>query len=72
MLRGTYTHGDGGLPKESGIDAGVITDGYLNGVHSLYNGITLWNLAVEKIEAGQISNAELRACVIDEPDRLAG
>ena len=59
LLRGTYSHGDGGLPEDSGIDPGVITDGMRNGVHSWQNGVTLWNLAVERLDSSQ-----LQRCVI--------
>lgn len=72
LLRSTYTYRDGGLPGESGIDGGVITDGYVGGVHSLKNGRILWNLAVAKLREGRITEDQLRACVIDEPERLAG
>lgn len=59
LLRGTYKHGDGGLPAESGIDPGVLADGVKNGVHSLDNGIKLWNLAILRL-----ADMEIHRCVV--------
>lgn len=58
LLRNTYTHGDGGLSAESGIDAHLLSYSAKKGVHSWSNGVTLWNLAVNRL-----SGDELQRCI---------
>lgn len=54
LLRNTYRYGDGGLPAASGIGKGVLVDCTKNGVHSFDNGVTLWNLAVDRLSIEEL------------------
>lgn len=69
LLRSSYKRGDGGLAADVGINESVLSRCVVRGVHSLDNGIALWNLSVDRMNAGKISAEKLRACVVRGPTK---
>lgn len=66
LLRATYAHGDGGLSVDSGIDEAVLSRCARRGVHSLDNGVDLWNLAIKRLKF-----SEIKGCVLSKPEGAA-
>jgi len=60
LLRKTYTHGDGGLPAESGISKVTISECCKRGVHSLKNARTLWAIAMRRL-----TEEQRQSCAVD-------
>ncbi len=61
LLRRTYTHGDGGLPSESGITDHVLSRCSARGVYDHKNARILWNIGVSRL-----SLAQRKSCILHE------
>lgn len=61
-LRKTFIFGDGGLSAASGISDAVLSRCAKNGVHSLKNGVRLWNLAMDRL-----SPEKRNGCLVEKP-----